>query len=510
VDASKGFKVTFARKGVGSRQLPLCPGRVRLLVRHKNEGGIPIFMHASRRIRAQGSTEYLVILGAVLMVSLVVVQASSALPSTGSTVKEQQSQAYWASAAPFSIVAYNLTQGLINLQLRNTQTSVLQLTAIDVQDSAGNTYSAYSSAIIFASGQELAVSNQSFTFGNPCTGKTAGQSYEFAKVVFTYNDGSVTGVKQTGVKPLVARCSTMVSPKIAYTIAVGGSPKKISLSPDGSLAYVTQSGSAIVAVINTATKTVVANITFSSRPYDVAFTPDGAYAYFTNFASNTVSVINTSSNTVAATIPVGNWPNGVAVAPNGDYAYVANQLDGKVSVISTSTNSILRNISVGSMPSEIAFAPSGAYAYVISSGSSLVAINTATNSTSGTYAIPNNAQRLAVTPDGAYVYISYQYPANDAIAVFSTATNAVVKNITITGSYPMGLAITPSGSYAYVASAWHDRVYLISTANNSIAYYLPISGVDIEDVAFSPEATFAYASCNGAGKVFVIDTGSYK
>jgi YVTN family beta-propeller protein len=51
-------------------------------------------------------------------------------------------------------------------------------------------------------------------------------------------------------------------------------------------------------------------------------------AYITNSGSNTVSVIDTTINAVTATIPlrVGGYPYGVAVSPDGSKVYVADLL----------------------------------------------------------------------------------------------------------------------------------------------------------------------------------------
>ena len=43
----------------------------------------------------------------------------------------------------------------------------------------------------------------------------------------------------------------------------------------------------------------------SSFPWGVAITPDGAFAYVANSDSGTVSVIETASNTVVATVDLG-------------------------------------------------------------------------------------------------------------------------------------------------------------------------------------------------------------
>jgi YVTN family beta-propeller protein len=95
-------------------------------------------------------------------------------------------------------------------------------------------------------------------------------------------------------------------------------------------AYIANSGSNNVSVIDSSTNTVVATVTVGNSPHGVAVTPDNTHVYVTNDGSDTVSVIDTSTNTVVATVTVGDEPFGVAVTPDG--SFVANQ-GGTVSVI---------------------------------------------------------------------------------------------------------------------------------------------------------------------------------
>jgi YVTN family beta-propeller protein len=86
-------------------------------------------------------------------------------------------------------------------------------------------------------------------------------------------------------------------------------------------AYVTDTFSNTVSVIDTTTNTVVAIVPVGSDPFGVAITPNGAFAYVADDGSNAVSVINTASNTVVATVPVGSGPSGVAITPNEARVY---------------------------------------------------------------------------------------------------------------------------------------------------------------------------------------------
>src|SRR5262245_49048691 len=109
-------------------------------------------------------------------------------------------------------------------------------------------------------------------------------------------------------------------------------------------AYVTNPGAGTISVIDTATNTVVATVPVGGAPRWVAITPDGTRAYVTNVGA--VSVIDTATNTVVATVPVGNSPQGVAITPDGTRAYVTIGigLGGAVSVIDTATNSVVANL----------------------------------------------------------------------------------------------------------------------------------------------------------------------
>lgn len=156
--------------------------------------------------RGQGATEYLVILGAVLLVALVIVSLLGWFPSLGGATKEQQSKAYWTGTSPFAITTYRINGTGITLLLANRLGEKLNLTNISVQDGFGSDVSIATPNAFFNAGEEEVVSNTT-SLGNPCVGKAAGSSFEFKVVAFTYNQGTITGIRQQGAQALVGRCS---------------------------------------------------------------------------------------------------------------------------------------------------------------------------------------------------------------------------------------------------------------------------------------------------------------
>src|SRR5262249_1410984 len=102
------------------------------------------------------------------------------------------------------------------------------------------------------------------------------------------------------------------------------------------------------------------------------------FAYVTNSTSDTVSVIDTATNTVVATVPVGRLLRGVARAPDGTRAYVANEFSDTVSVIDTATNPVVATVPVGRFPLWVAITPDGTRAYVTNFRDTVSVIDTAT------------------------------------------------------------------------------------------------------------------------------------
>ena len=88
-----------------------------------------------------------------------------------------------------------------------------------------------------------------------------------------------------------------------------------------------------------AAPSVTSTIDVGTGPQSVAFSPNGTKAYVANSGgveNDTVSVITVATGEVAADpISVGVSPSSVAFSPNGKKAYVTNVDDGTVSVIKT-------------------------------------------------------------------------------------------------------------------------------------------------------------------------------
>src|SRR5216684_599022 len=210
-------------------------------------------------------------------------------------------------------------------------------------------------------------------------------------------------------------------------------------------AYIVNTGSNSVSVIDTTSNTVVATVSVGGSPLEVAITPDGTRVYVTNANDNTLSVIDTASNTVVATVGVGAGPTAVAITPDGTRVYVTT--GDAVSVIDATSNTVVATVGVSGLG--VAITPDGTRAYVATFGPVSV-IDTATNTVVATVVLGEDYQNspigVAITPDGTRAYFTNSGVASvsglGSVSVIDTASNIVVATVGV-GAFAQGVAITP-------------------------------------------------------------------
>jgi YVTN family beta-propeller protein len=247
--------------------------------------------------------------------------------------------------------------------------------------------------------------------------------------------------------------------KVLTTIPVGNGPRWVAVSPDGTRAYVCSYDRGSVAVIDTTSNRVMTNISCGTYTRGIAFNPDGTRAYVSNFGSHTISVIDTATDQVLTNIPTGNSPYGVAVSPDGNRVYVSNWVSNTVSVIDSTTDRVLTSIPIGTKPTGIAINPDGTRVYASNWTSNTVSvIDTATDQVLTNIQVGNNPYWIAVSPESSRIFVSNH--GSHTVSIIDTTTNKVLKNIP-GGSNPYGIAVSTDGTRAYVGNATSSSVLVI-------------------------------------------------
>jgi YVTN family beta-propeller protein len=266
---------------------------------------------------------------------------------------------------------------------------------------------------------------------------------------------------------------------ILAAIPVGAIPVDIDASPDSQYLYVSNRGTNDVSVISPAQNAVVATITVGSAPEGIALSPDGATLYVANTYGNSLSVVDTASRSVRATIGVGHFPGHIAVAPNpsGNPIYVTCRSDDTVAVVDTSSLTVTRTIAAGHTPWSISLRPGGDLAYVsnINAGTVSVIATDPLYSSGGVLGrlkVGNGAWSVLRNPEWGTHTLYVTNSDDGTLSVLSSwwggfqrQQDFQVGSANSTGPY--GMAITPLGNSLVVPNYGNGTLNIYKIKNTS-------------------------------------------
>jgi YVTN family beta-propeller protein len=191
------------------------------------------------------------------------------------------------------------------------------------------------------------------------------------------------------------------------TVPVRSRPYVSAVSPDGTRLYVPNHDSDVLTVVDTQTDTAVAEIDVPPNPHWVELTPDGTRAYVADHDSNVVAVVDTATDTVVDEVPVGTSPHSVAVHRSRPLAANVNYDAASVSVIDTDSDEVVATVPVGEGPQDVTWSADGRFAYVTNVDDGTLSVVSAEDFTV-TATIPTGTSPTSVTvlPDGRKGYVS--------------------------------------------------------------------------------------------------------
>jgi YVTN family beta-propeller protein len=280
-------------------------------------------------------------------------------------------------------------------------------------------------------------------------------------------------------------------------------------------AFIANSNSNTITVIDTASKTVVGDpIPVGYGPAGIGVSPDGAWVYVSNEDANTVSVINAKTLAIVGDpIPVLSKPCGIAFGMGGARAYVAHCGAGKVVVIDTATRQIIHTTAViASNAIGAAGSPDGEYIFVTDNNNGMIIrLATSTNATFTSKRIFVRPNGLAVSADGKTLYVAN---SQDSTLMFVDATKLTLNDSVSTGgTNPVCVAINPAGTRAYVSNFGYtgngNTVGVVDLGTHSLITTIP-AGSGPEGVAVTPDGTKVFVVNKFSNNVMVIDATTNK
>jgi YVTN family beta-propeller protein len=340
-------------------------------------------------------------------------------------------------------------------------------------------------------------------------------------------DGVVRSFSVTPSAPEVTITSTAV--------AVGSNPSGVAVA--GSRAYVINTGSDTISVIDTTTKQVIRTIPIGASATNVVVTPDGRRLYVANY--DTVSVIDpTTGSQIVSPIAIPDLcENGscygssggitdLAISPDGTRAYAVREYytdTGKfsgVSLIDTNTNTVtttattypLNDIDVSGDGTRL-YGAEGDYRWVdvfdsALSGAGYIDVSTPEPGWAYTTAVATSAdgrRTYAIVNTDEFSYSSKpKYVSVIDTDPTSPKYNTQIGQIAV----PYGaqdIAVSPDSSRLYITLADGKTVEVVDTASNSAVGYFsrPSSGL----LTVGPDGNVYFIDSANA-TVYIVTVGS--
>ncbi len=300
---------------------------------------------------------------------------------------------------------------------------------------------------------------------------------------------------------------------VALAMALLLSGSALGAGPGGN-AFITNSGSGSISVVDTATNALSA-VSVGATTQGVAMDPKGARAYVagTSGLASSVYAIDAKSKAVVGSVVFPSTVKslfGLAISPDGTRLFVTQAVKlgfrapttsaaAVVNVSSTGGLSAGPMMIVGGLGTGIAVSPSGDRVYVANSAQKISVIDSAQFGVSGATPVDvpvmgSSFVGVAVSPDGARLYAADT--ANNTLVVIDTSligtlANPVVASVTVdrtTG--PFGVAVSPNGKRIFVTNMASNNVTVFDSALNVIA--IQTVGDGPHGVAVTSDSAKAY------------------
>jgi YVTN family beta-propeller protein len=231
--------------------------------------------------------------------------------------------------------------------------------------------------------------------------------------------------------------------KTTDEILVGHAPSPMAALPDGRV-YLADVRSGVLSVIETTEQTIAVG----NRPTGIALVPGTSRAYVANSGSGTVSLIDSvTGSVVGAPLRVGGEPSGVAVAPDGDRLYVTDGLNGIIMVVDTDTGTVITTFEeMGLLLCGTAVSADGKQLYVADfQAQKVTAVTLATGEVSRQKALP---YPFGVASAGSRLFVTL--PDTGSLAVLDPGTLAEVGARIPLGFAAHGVCPSADGTDLYV------------------------------------------------------------
>ncbi|MDX6402733.1 MAG: hypothetical protein QOH70_188 [Blastocatellia bacterium] len=266
--------------------------------------------------------------------------------------------------------------------------------------------------------------------------------------------------------------------KVLANIGAGLNPTRMALQPDEKYLWVGNDGSEVpgsgVTVIDAATLKIVAHLDTGPGRHEIAFTDDDHYAFVTNKRAGTLSVIDVPKLTKIREIKVGSLPTALAFSRLSKAVYVVNEGDGDIVVINAQRQEISTRIQTRAGLKAIRFLPGGRFGFVVNSQANVVYVfDTSTNKLLHTVSVGQAPDQISFTRNYAYV----RSTGDEFVTMINLAKVGTPGTEPDVTRFPAGerapqLSVGTSAADAVIAAPEEGAVLVANPVDKMIYYYM--------------------------------------
>jgi YVTN family beta-propeller protein len=197
--------------------------------------------------------------------------------------------------------------------------------------------------------------------------------------------------------------------KVVANIDVGQKPARIGLQPDARYVWVANDAAASgkpsgVTVIDTSTLKVVAQLETGNGHHELSFTNDSRFAFVTNEQDGTLSIIDVQKLAKVKDLKTGTPATSIAYSTLANALYLVNEAEGSIAVVDTRSRQIATRIQTKPGIRNVRFAPGGRWGLVANAKENVVyVIDASTNRLAHTISVDAGPDQIAFTDTFAYV-----------------------------------------------------------------------------------------------------------
>jgi YVTN family beta-propeller protein len=302
--------------------------------------------------------------------------------------------------------------------------------------------------------------------------------------VYVVNSGVENGVGSVSV--INAENNT-----VAATIPVHRQPVSIDLAADGSLAYVTNSGSNTVSVLDLKTRREIAQLAVGDGPVSARISPDSRSLVVANRRANSASIIDAATGKIRSVFEACPGAADLVILPDSTKAFIACADGHQVMVIALAHSKFNPEqpdhlealLDVGRAPVHLALKPDGGEVFVSNSLSdSISEIYASTDEVGGATMIGQDPVRALVSSDNALVYVANQQSQYVTVYAIEEGRVSDPSHPLHVGDGPSAMAFSSSGLLLFVVDARSADVAVVRAASRSLFTMLP-TGRTPNDIA---------------------------